>query len=275
MKIVNWNTKVCDQSQADVIATYLDDVEVDIACLQEVGNNSDLSKYLDALPSNDWHVASAPEGYGGKNYYIIINKSTCSNISPVERFDPRLDPENIKLKYLWSSTLFDQIHGRSPIYLELSHGGEDYRIANWHAPINVHTPGELSKRLKGGSNLESMIGVETSMTFNPTMTPKRIILAGDLNIKQQELEENWQQYLVDIQLQYKSGTKPKFMKRKTLFDEYLDITPSRNHLEHILVSYDVDFDIHVLWSQCSETINNKQITNKSDHSLMYVTLEDA
>jgi endonuclease/exonuclease/phosphatase family metal-dependent hydrolase len=70
VKIVNWNTKVCDQSQADVIATYLDDVEVDIACLQEVGNNSDLSKYLDALPSNDWYVASAPEGYGGKNYYM-------------------------------------------------------------------------------------------------------------------------------------------------------------------------------------------------------------
>lgn len=275
MKILNWNTKVCDQSQADVMDVYLNDVKLDVACLQEVGSNTDLSNYLNALSTNDWHVVNAPEGYGGKNYYIVINKSTCSNISPVERFDPRLDPETMKLKYQWSSTLFDQIHGRSPIYVELSHGGEDYRIANWHAPINVHTIGDLSKRLKGGSNLESMVGVETSMTFNPTMTPKRIILAGDLNIKQEELEENWQQYLIDIQLQLKSSKKPRFMKKQTLFDEYLDITPGRNHLEHILVSHDVDFDIHVLWSQCSETIKTRQITNKSDHSLMFVTLEDA
>lgn len=275
MKIVNWNTKVCDQSQADVIAAYLHDIKIDIACLQEVGNNTDLSNYLDALSANDWHVASAPEGYGGKNYYIIIKKSTCSNISSIERFDPRLDPENAKLNYPWSLTLFDKIYGRSPIYLELSHGGKDYRIANWHAPINVHTSGDLSKRLKGGSNLESMVGVQTSMTFNPTMTPKRIILAGDLNIKQVEFEENWRQYLIDIELQNKRGNKPRFMKKETLFDGYLDISPSRNHLEHILVSYNVEFDIHVLWSQASETINNKQITNKSDHSLMYVTLEDA
>lgn len=267
MKVLNWNTKLCDKSQSDTLDVFLE-AGVDVACLQEVGNNTNLSNYLDSLDSNDWHVVSKSEGYAGKNYYIVLNKSSCSNFSSANRFDPWVDPELISLNFAWSVELFHEVWGRSPIYIDFSLNGSDYRIANWHAPIKIVTSTGLSRILQGGCNLESMIGVSSSRIFDPTKNAKRTIIAGDLNIVQQELKYKWKKELVAAGFQGKSPSKPQFMRGKTLFDDFLDITPYTTSLEHILVSFANDFQLFFLDAGCISTLGGKSIKNFSDHSLM-------
>ncbi|AZD29210.1 exonuclease/endonuclease/phosphatase family protein [Pseudomonas chlororaphis] len=314
MKILNWNTKRCDASQANVIECYIAEKAPDLICLQEVAGTSELSDFLNNLSTSGWTVLTEAEGYGGKYYYMLFRNASFSSLpTSLVKFSPWSDPQSGKL-YSWSYELFGAQNGRSPVYADATYLGKDYRIANWHAPIKVQTSGCLSMTLKGGTNLEAMIGLDSSQTFDPLQTNKRVILVGDFNVHQSELAYDWQGFLIDAEIQeevksiiskkikktpvskgFKPPTSqtiskprtmrqrralthtpsPQFMKKATLFDSFTSITPGQTSLEHLLVSYDVNWDIHLMSPGEGQTINSTLVTNLSDHTLVFVTLEDA
>lgn len=316
MKILNWNTKLCVQSQADVIECFIKEKKPDVILLQEVGSGSAISNYLDNLAiqdSSNWAVLTEPEGYGGKNYYVVFRKKHITSIpNSLTRFNPQMDPSSTKL-YQWSDLLFGPVNGRSPVYADVEYKGRKYRIANWHAPIKRPTYGELSRNLSGGNNLEALLGVDSSLAFDPMRNARRTILAGDLNIHQSVLDFDWQYELAgsddmdedDDSDDYsytakkrkkvtKSPTrksksrgitkqkkmpvreKKEYMRNETLFHDYTSISPTyTKSLEHILFSFDSAFDLHIMSPGETQTINAEDVTNLSDHTLMFVKLTGA
>ncbi|WP_165675814.1 endonuclease/exonuclease/phosphatase family protein [Metapseudomonas otitidis] len=282
MKILNWNTKLCDQSQADVLQYFLEEKRPDVVLLQEVGSASAISTYLGALQTDEWAVLTAKEGFGGKNYYVVFSKKYITSIpNQLTRFDPRSDPSCVDLRYPWSDSLFGSQNGRSPVYADIEYLDSKFRIANWHAPHSVHTTGELSRVLKGGTNLESLVGLDSSDTFNPTKNDCRLILGGDFNVHQSDLNDNWRIEMPDIPIksggikkQKKTTRKPKtiYMKHDDLFHHYTSICPSYgSNVEHILFSFKSKYDLYLMKPGETETnLNGTIVQNGSDHTLMLV-----